>query len=303
MTEKQENLEQNNVRVPSNSNQSQGETEDLEKQSEQEKLNKKNDEENYKVMQYVGIYLIVSLSVLIAIGSIVYLLHVSSPLVKTVLYVGVSGGIGGVFYCIRGFIFHNVKNDFEAKWKWWYLYQPLTGFVFGILAYFLLVGGLLTLGSVDQVDYSKGILLYCSISFLAGFSTKKFTEKLDELASSIFSSSEKSAASETPVASFDVSGFPNPATSGALGSVTVTAKDAKGNSLGDYIGTVKITSSDKAALLPDDYKFQPSDKGTHKFNVTLNTTGTQLIKATDSADNSIIGSQTDITVKASSPPP
>ncbi len=283
---------------PSNSKNSQIEAETRKKQEE---LNKKIDAENAMVMQYVGIYLIIALSVLIMIGSVAYLSHVSSPLVRTVLYVGVSGGIGGVFYCIRGFIFHNVKNDFEAKWKWWYLYQPLTGFVFGILSYFLLVGGLLTLGSVAQADYAKGTLLYCSIAFLAGFSTKKFTEKLDELASSIFSSSEKSAASEIPVASFDVSGFTNPITSGTLGWVTVTAKDAKGNTLASYTGTIKITSSDKAAVLPDNYKFQPSDKGAHELNVTLNTPGTQTIDVVDSGDKSIKGSQTSITVKASVP--
>ena len=134
---------------PSNSKNSQIEVETRKKQEE---LNKKIDAENAMVMQYVGFYLIIALSVLIMIGSVAYLSHISSPLVRTVLYVGVSGGIGGVFYCIRGFIFHNVKNDFEAKWKWWYLYQPLTGFVFGILSYFLLVGGLLTLGSLAQAD-------------------------------------------------------------------------------------------------------------------------------------------------------
>jgi len=256
--------------------------------------------EDARVKEIVGMYLIVALSVLIAIGGIVYVLHLSSPLLRTTLFVGVSGGVGGVFYCIRGFIYHNLKEEFSQKWKWWYLYQPLTGFVFGVLSYFLLVGGLLTLGSISQVDYSKGTLLYVSIAFLAGFSTKKFTEKLDDLASNFFSPSALSAASATPIVSLDVSGFPNPVTAEVSGSVTVAAKDGKGNTIVGYTGTVEITSSDQNAALPGKYKFQASDKGVHKFDVTLNTVGTQSIKAVDSGDNSVTGSQSSITVNAKS---
>ena len=93
-------------------------------------------------------------------------------------------------------------------------------------------------------------------------------------------------------------GFPNPITAGTKGSVTITAKDAKGKTVTTYTGIMKITSTDTSASLPADYTFQASDKGVHNFaDVTLNTPGSQSITATDSQNSSISGSQTAITVK------
>jgi hypothetical protein len=246
----------------------------------------------------VGFYLLATLFVLIAIAAATYFEHINDVLLKTVLYVGVAGGLGGVFYGIRGFIYHTSEDDFDPKWRWWYLYHPVTGFVLGILAYFLVVGGLLTLGSVSQVDYTKGVLLYCAIGFLAGFSAKKFNEKLDELASTLFSTSSTSTTKTASMAtSLSVSGFPNPTSPGTAGSFTVTAKDANGKPVTSYAGTVKITSTDSQAQLPEDYTFQASDKGTYTFtNVTLSTSGSQTITATDTQKISITGAQTNIEV-------
>lgn len=254
---------------------------------------KTHEEEVAEAKTTVGVFLLVALFVLIAIGGVVYLLHLSNALLKTVLYVGVSGGLGGVLYGIRGFIYHTDKDDFDPKWKWWYLYHPITGFVYGALVYFLIVGGLLTVGSASATN-SNALLLYCGISFLAGFSSRKFNEKLDDLASTIFAPSTKTTST---AASFNVSGFPNPVKAETPGSVTVTAKDTEGKTVTDYTGTVKITSSDNKADLPTNYKFQKSDKGVHTFtNVTLKTAGSKSITATDSNDSSITGSQTEITV-------
>ena len=49
---------------------------------------------------------------------------------------------------------------------------------------------------------------------------------------------------------FVVSGFPSPTIAGVAHIVTVTAKDAYGNTATGYAGTVKITSSDSEAVLP-----------------------------------------------------
>jgi hypothetical protein len=255
---------------------------------------KKEEKEVAEAKKTVGIYLLGALLGLIAIGSIVYFQHLSNVLLKTVLYVGVSGGIGGVLYGIRGFIYHIDEDDFKSKYKWWYLYHPVTGFILGEVAYFLIVGGLLTIGSVSEPS-PKYLLLYCGVSFLAGFSAKKFNQKLDDLASTIFASSTKPTSTAV---SFDVSGFPNPVKAGTSGSVTVIAKDNEGKTVTGYAGTVKITSSDNQATLPSDYTFRKGDKGVHKFTdgVTLKTVGSQSITATDSKDISITGSQTAIIV-------
>src|SRR4029079_16524203 len=45
-----------------------------------------------------------------------------------------------------------------------------------------------------------------------------------------------------------------------------------------------------------DYTFTSADAGSHVFSVIFNTSGTQALTATDTANSSISGSQTDITV-------
>jgi len=87
------------------------------------------------------------------------------------------------------------------------------------------------------------------------------------------------------------SGFPSPATIGVAGNVTVTARDTGGNIFPGYRGLVHFTSSDPNAVLPADYAFQPNDNGSHTFQATLNTLGTQSITATDPVSQ-VSGSQT-----------
>jgi hypothetical protein len=102
--------------------------------------------------------------------------------------------------------------------------------------------------------------------------------------------------STSSAASLAVTNFPSPITAGTQGTVTVTAKDASGNTATDYRGTVHFTSSDTQAGLPANYAFTAADAGAHTFNVTLKTAGTQSITATDAATSSITGSQSGIIV-------
>jgi hypothetical protein len=87
---------------------------------------------------------------------------------------------------------------------------------------------------------------------------------------------------------------------GSTFSVTVTAKDAYGETATGYIGKIHFSSSDSGSgvNLPSDYAFQPGDLGIHTFTngITLVTAGTQSITATDTTTSSITGSQTGITV-------
>ena len=91
---------------------------------------------------------------------------------------------------------------------------------------------------------------------------------------------------------------PSPQVAGTAFSVTVTATDAFNNTATGYSGTVMITSSDTLAVLPADYAFQDSDAGIHIFTVTLETAGSQSVTATDTATNSLTGTQTGIKVIA-----
>src|SRR5581483_8024691 len=97
---------------------------------------------------------------------------------------------------------------------------------------------------------------------------------------------------------FVVAGFPSPLTAGVAGAVTVTAKDAFGNTATGYRGSVHFTSSDAQAGLPADYAFTATDVGIHVFSVTLKTAGSRSITATDTTTSTVTGTQAGITINA-----
>jgi len=134
----------------------------------------------------IGIYLLSFLFVLIAITILAYFSGIESVLIKSLIYISSSGGIGGIIYCIRGFYQSLAAKQFDFGWIWWYIFRPFISIVIGVFVYFLIVGGLLSLGSISAVDYSRSVMFYCAISFLAGFSFTQFADKLEELASTIF---------------------------------------------------------------------------------------------------------------------
>ncbi len=94
---------------------------------------------------------------------------------------------------------------------------------------------------------------------------------------------------------FRVIDFPNTTVAGVPHSITVIAYDEYDNLATDYSGTVAITSSDSQAVLPPSAALT---NGIGSFTVTLKTTGTQSITATDTVTSSINGLQNDITVTA-----
>jgi hypothetical protein len=92
---------------------------------------------------------------------------------------------------------------------------------------------------------------------------------------------------------FVVTGFPSLVTAGVAGTFTVTAEDAYGNVTPAYSGTVHFTSSDPQAVLPANATLS---NGTGTFSATLKTAGTQSLTATDTANTTITGSESGITV-------
>ena len=95
---------------------------------------------------------------------------------------------------------------------------------------------------------------------------------------------------------------PSTAITGAAVNVTVKAFDLYGNLATGYVGTVKLTSSDAAAIPGPNYTFTTGagrDNGTHTFAVTLNTGGSQTVTATDIAatNPNVTGTTTPITVR------
>jgi Putative Ig domain len=85
-------------------------------------------------------------------------------------------------------------------------------------------------------------------------------------------------------------------TIGAAFNFTVTALDALNNTATGYSGTVHFTSSDAQAALPGDSTLT---NGVGTFSVTLKTSGSQTITATDTVTASLTGSASGI--RASGP--
>ncbi len=76
----------------------------------------------------------------------------------------------------------------------------------------------------------------------------------------------------------------------------VIVRDAGGNTVTNYTGTVHFTSTDTEAVLPPDYTFVPGDNGSHRFAATPKTAGVQSISINDISQTSILGSLVNIEV-------
>jgi hypothetical protein len=99
-----------------------------------------------------------------------------------------------------------------------------------------------------------------------------------------------------------VSGIVSPYAAGSAHGVTVTAKDAYGNTATGYLGRVHFTASDSKASVPADYTFTAADNGVHKFSyalvpaLVLKTAGSQTVRARDTVTTTITGVQSGILV-------
>ncbi len=93
-----------------------------------------------------------------------------------------------------------------------------------------------------------------------------------------------------------VSGFPTNPTAGTAYNFTVTVVDAYNNVVTGYVGTVNLSSTDPNAIFSEtSYTFTAADAGSHSFSPTLETAGTQSIKASDTTNN-VSGTETGINV-------
>jgi hypothetical protein len=92
------------------------------------------------------------------------------------------------------------------------------------------------------------------------------------------------AVSPGAAAAFDIAGVPSSITSGQAFSLTLTVRDAYGNVVPSFTGTVTFASSDKKAVLPANYTFKAADQGVHTFSVILKSAGTQSITLAEVGD-------------------
>ena len=139
----------------------------------------------------------------------------------------------------------------------------------------------------------------------------------DSFSSTVTGTSPSVSVVPAPVHDFLVTtSFASPDVAGTVGTVTVTAQDRYGNTVGsgvnDYHGTVNLSSTDAQQVgLPASHTFTSADNGSYTFTgVELETAGSRTITATDSTSTTISGIATvNVTAAAASqlvlsiPPP
>ncbi len=86
-----------------------------------------------------------------------------------------------------------------------------------------------------------------------------------------------------PLDGFQITGLSGTVEAGKNQSITVKAIDVDGNTVTDYQGTIRFSSTDDSADLPNDYTFLTSDQGVHKFDLSVKflTPGEQTLTITD----------------------
>ena len=148
--------------------------------------------------------------------------------------------------------------------------------------------GTVTLSANDAAVLSSDNTLTNSVGSFFAVWTKVGSKTLtatDTVTSGITGTSGAIVVQPAQVRTFAVNP-PTVATAGSSFVFTVTAKDQFQNTVTGYGGTVHITSSDGAALLPADANLA---FGSGTFSVTLKTLGSQTLTATDTASASVTG--------------
>ena len=141
---------------------------------------------------------------------------------------------------------------------------------------------------------TNGIGVFSATLRTAGSQTLAAT---DTVTTTITGTSANIIVSAGPTAHFAVSA-PASAVLGIPISFTVTAMDAANNVTPGYAGTVHFTSSDGAATLPADSTLA---SGAGAFSATLNTAGSQTIRATDTVTVTLSGVSNAIAVGKATP--
>jgi hypothetical protein len=102
-----------------------------------------------------------------------------------------AGVVGGSLANLRGLIKHSVDNDYEERYSLSYYLRPFSGGICGVVVFFLLLGGAITLtyGKPEAgTAWSsvRGRMPYVALALLAGYGSTEFMMKLKELAQSLF---------------------------------------------------------------------------------------------------------------------
>ena len=111
--------------------------------------------------------------------------------VKTIAMMFVAGILGGCLYNFRGLVKHTQDDDFRPTYQLSYYLRPISGGVSGVIVFFLLLGGAMTLNigrPSDGVTWGTllGRMPYIAFALLAGYASHEFMLKMKDLAESLF---------------------------------------------------------------------------------------------------------------------
>lgn len=93
------------------------------------------------------------------------------------------------------------------------------------------------------------------------------------------------------VETLNLQNLPPTTKTGETLNFAVEAQNNGGSPVGNYTGTVRFSSSDNNARLPNDYTFVAEDQGSHTFSlgIAFQTAGTHTLTVTDLANGDIYG--------------
>lgn len=134
-------------------------------------------------MKRAAAYLIILLATYCSIGIFVMLNKITVPndTMKTTIYCGLIGGIGGITYCLRGIYLNaSVFKQWDKIWLSWYFLRPLVSVICGVISWLFLRAGLFVL-EAQQTGSSTNLGFY-ALAFVAGLNVDKFIEKIEDIA-------------------------------------------------------------------------------------------------------------------------
>lgn len=107
--------------------------------------------------------------------------------VRLLLLVIVAGGLGSFIHAATSFVDYVGNRNFVRSWALWYVMRPLIGAALALVLYVAVRGGLLTASAGGDSVSPFGVT---ALAFLAGMFSKQATDKLSELFTTLFKTSD-----------------------------------------------------------------------------------------------------------------
>ena len=122
----------------------------------------------------------------------------SIALLITIMFMG--GAVGGCLFNIHSLVKHVDQGNFDIKHNVGYYLTPISGGVCGIIVVILLLGGVFTLNLVPDakkavLDHPGRLMPFIAAAIIAGYGSRQFKKKLDELADTLFRTNMEKKAS------------------------------------------------------------------------------------------------------------